>query len=66
MSSSGNTFRVTGPLRRESTGHRRIPLAKASGAELWRFLWSAPEQTVEQTVVTPVIWGAIVPIIVSL
>ena len=28
------------------TGHRWIPLTKASDAELWSFLWSAPE-TVE-------------------
>ena len=41
-------FRVTDPLWEESTGHRWIPLTKASDAELWCFLWSAPEQTVEQ------------------
>ena len=29
------------------TGHWWIPLTKASDAELWCFLWSAPEQTVE-------------------
>ena len=28
----------------------KIPLTKASDAELWCFLWSAPEQTVEQTI----------------
>ena len=33
---------------------------KASEAELWCFLWSAPEQTAEQTIVMPVIWDAIV------
>ena len=38
-----NIFRVTGPLRGEFTGHRWIPLAKASDAELCCFLWSAPE-----------------------
>ena len=27
--------------------HRWIPHTKASGAELWCFIWSAPEQTVE-------------------
>ena len=27
----------------ESTGHRWIPLTKASDAELWCFLWSVPE-----------------------
>ena len=30
----GNIFRVTGPLCEEFTGHRRIPLTKASNAEL--------------------------------
>ena len=35
------------------------PVTKASDAELWRFLWFAPEQTVEQTIETPVIWDAI-------
>ena len=54
-SSNGNIFRVTGPLWGEFTGHRWIPLTKASDAELWCFLWSAPEQTVEQTIQTPVI-----------
>ena len=29
------------------TGHRWTPFTKASDAELWCFLWSAPEQTVE-------------------
>ena len=42
-SSNGNILRVTGPLWGESTGHRWIPLAKTSGAELWCFLWSMPE-----------------------
>ena len=41
-SSSGNIFRVTGPLYREFTGHRWIPPTKASDVELWCFLWSAP------------------------
>ena len=40
----------------ESTGHRWTPLPKASEAELWCFLWSAPEQTIEQAIETPVIW----------
>ena len=30
------------PFVRGITGHRWIPLTKASGAELWCFLWSAP------------------------
>ena len=37
-SSSENIFRVTGPLWGEFTGHRWIPLTKASNAELWCFL----------------------------
>ena len=36
-------FRGTGPL----CDHWWIPLTKASDAQLWRFIWSAPEQTVE-------------------
>ena len=55
-SSNGNIFRVTGSLCQEFTGHRWIPLTKASDAELFLcFLWSAPEQTIEQTIETPVI-----------
>ena len=38
-SSSGNLFRVTGPLCGEFTGHRWIPLIKASGAELLCILY---------------------------
>ena len=41
-SSNGNIFRVTGPFWGEFTSHRWIPLTKASDAELWCFLWSAP------------------------
>ena len=41
-SSNGNIFRVTGHLCGEFTDHRWIPLTKASDAELWCFLWSAP------------------------
>ena len=39
-SSNGSMFCVTGPLWGESTGHRWI----------WSFLWSAPEQTIEQII----------------
>ena len=46
-SSNGNIFRVTGPLWGEFTGHRWIRLTKASDAELWYVLSSAPEQTME-------------------
>ena len=63
-SSKENIFRVTGYLRGESTGHRWIPLTKASDAELWFF--SAPEQKVEQTIETSVIWDAIAVIMTSL
>ena len=42
------------------------PLTKASDAELWRSLWSAPEQTDKQTIETPVIWDAIALIMTSL
>ena len=66
MSTNGNIFRVTGPLWEESTGHRRIPLTKASDAELWCFIWFAPEQGVEQTMETPVIRDAIMLIMTSL
>ena len=42
-SANRNIFRVTGPLCGEFTGHRWIPSTKASDAELWCFLWYAPE-----------------------
>ena len=43
-------FRVNGPLRcGEFTSHRWIPATKACDAELWYFLWSAPE-CVEQII----------------
>ena len=60
-SSYGNIFRVTGPLYGEFTGHRWIPLTKPSDAELWCFLWSAPEQTADQTMEK--IWDVIAFII---
>ena len=50
---NGNIFRVTGLLWGESTGHRWIPIKKASDAER-----TALEPTDEQTVETPVIWDA--------
>ena len=43
----GNIFRVTGHLWGEFTGPRWIPRTKASGVELWCFLWPASELTVE-------------------
>ena len=42
-SSNGNIFLVTGHLCREFTGPRWIPRTKANDAELWCFLWYAPE-----------------------
>ena len=59
-------FRVTGPLWGEFTSHRWFPLTKASDAELGNFLWSAPEQTVDLTIDTPVIWDTIALIMTSL
>ena len=64
LSSNGNIFRVTGPLCGEFTGHRWIPLTKASDAELW-CIWSAPEQTLEQTIESLVIWDVIALIMAS-
>ena len=45
---------------------RWIPHIKVSDAELWRFLWSEPEQKVEQTIETLLIWDAIAFIMISL
>ena len=59
-------FRDTGLLYVESTVHRWIPRIKASDAELWCLLWSAPKPTVEQLMETPVIWEAIALIMTSL
>ena len=42
-SSNGNIFHVTDHLCGEFTGHWWISRTKASDAELWCFLWSAPE-----------------------
>ena len=41
-SSNQNIFRVTGPLCGEFTGPRWTTRTKASDAELWYFLWTAP------------------------
>ena len=64
MSSNGNSFRLTGPLCGEFIGQQQIPLTKA--IELWCFLWSAPEQTVEQIIETSVIWDIIMLIMMLL
>ena len=63
-STNGNISAL--PLWGESTGRRWIPLTKAGDAELWGFRWYAPEQTVEQTIETTVIWGTIALIMTSL
>ena len=44
---NGNIFRVIGHLCGELTSHHWIPLTKASDTELWCFLLSSPEWTVE-------------------
>ena len=41
-SSNGDIYRVTGRLCGEFPGHRCITHTKASDAELWYILWSAP------------------------
>ena len=64
-SSNENIFRVIGPLCGEYTGHRWISLTNAIDADLWCLLWSAPEQMVEKTIETPVIWDAVVLIMTS-
>ena len=43
-----------------------FPSKRASDAELWCFLWSAPWKMVEQTIVRLVIWDAITLIMPSL
>ena len=55
-SSNGNIFRVTVPFLQEFIGYRWILLTKASDAEFFIYFLSAPEQTIVQTVETPVIW----------
>ena len=59
-SSHGNNSHDTGTLWGESTSNRWIPLIKFSD------VWSAPEQTAEQTIETPVIWDAVTLIMTSL
>ena len=65
-SSNGKIFCVTGLLCGEFTGLQWVPRTKASDAELWCFLWSAPEPTVEQTMETLVIWDADCDVIVMM
>ena len=65
MSSNGNILFLVLLCERN---HRSSvdSLTKASDSELWYFLWSAPGQTVEQTIETPVMWHAIALIKMSL
>ena len=65
-SSNGNIFRVIDPFCGGLTGHRWIPPTKADDAKLWCFLWSAPQQTAEQTTEKPVNWDTITLIVTSL
>ena len=58
-------FRVTGHFCGEFTGPRWIPCTKANDAELWCFLWSVPEYTLELTMMMLVIWDAIAPIMMA-
>ena len=50
-SSSGNIFRITGPLWRKFSGHRWITLTKARDAELWCILWRLNKRLSKQS------WG---------
>ena len=64
---NGIIFRAIGLLWGEYTSHRDwIPLTEASDAQLWCFVWSVPEQTVETANETAVIRGAIALIMTSL
>ena len=41
------SFHVTDHLGAQCTGHRWIPLTKATDTQLWEFPWTSSEQTVE-------------------
>ena len=43
-----------------------VSLTKTSEVELWCFLWSAPQQMIEQTMEMPVIWDATTVFMMSL
>ena len=49
-SSNGKKIPRYWPFTREITGHWWIPITKTSDTELWCSIWSAPEQTAEQTI----------------
>ena len=46
-----NHFPRYWPFVRVFTGHRWIPLTQTIDAELWCFLWSAPDWIIETTVI---------------
>ena len=58
-STNRSIFHVTGPFWGESTGDWWFPLTKASDTKLWCFLRSTPEQMVDQTIKSLLIWDAI-------
>ena len=65
--SNGSNFGVNMLMalcERNSTVTVEFP--SQSDAELWYFLWSAPEQTIEQIIEKTVIWKAISLIMTSL
>ena len=66
LPSSMEAFPPYWPMLGESTGHRWITLTKASDAMFWCFIWSKPEEPVEQSIKTQVIWNAIALIMKSL
>ena len=55
-----------GPVTRNMFPFDDVIMTKASDVELWFFLSSAPEQTLEQTIETTVIWDTAAPIMTSL
>ena len=57
-SSNGNIIRVTGPVCGESTGHRWIPLSKASNVEHWCYLRSRINGRVDHRPHTRQVTGA--------
>ena len=65
-SSNRSIFRVTGILCRKYTDHQWNPRTRASDAELWCFLWSAPWRSGWVNNDETGDWDAIVPIMTTL
>ena len=65
-SSNANIFRVTDPLCGEFTGHRWIPLTKASDARFDVFFDLRLKKLLNKQLVRLVIWDATAPIVTSL